>query len=231
MNISEPCTLVLFDIDGTLVDARPQAGLAFEEAFESYFGIPQAGRTVTKSGRTDFEILADVGLQHLGRALQPDEIIPLNAAYVACLKNGFGTNLPRILPGVTELLRDLSEREHIVLGLQTGNIQDAARVKLESANLWDYFSCGSFGCSAVSRQEIVAWAFQDAEDRGFVPKDVFLVGDSPSDILAGRANGCRTIGVATGDFSVQDLADVGADFVIESLLPTKPILRFITSGV
>ena len=63
MNISEPCTLVLFDIDGTLVDARPQAGLAFEEAFESYFGIPQAGRTVTKSGRTDFEILADVGLQ------------------------------------------------------------------------------------------------------------------------------------------------------------------------
>lgn len=49
MNISEPCTLVLFDIDGTLVDARPQAGLAFEEAFESYFGIPrQAARSQSR---------------------------------------------------------------------------------------------------------------------------------------------------------------------------------------
>ena len=106
-----------------------------------------------------------------------------------------------------------------MLGLATGNVEAGARIKLERGGLNGYFSFGGFGSDSEDRTEVVAAAARRASALGAsaTPDRTFVIGDTPRDVLAGKAAGFRTIAVGTGNYSTEALRVTGADLVIEDL--------------
>src|SRR5262245_1973675 len=119
----------------------------------------------------------------------------------------------RILPGIDEVLGELTERPDVMLGLATGNIERGARIKLERGNLNRYFAFGGFGSDSENRTALVRRAAELAALRcgsRVSPDDVFVIGDTPRDVEAGREAGFQTIAVATGRYAKSDLEAAGA---------------------
>ena len=105
----------------------------------------------------------------------------------------------------------------MLLGLATGNVEPGARIKLKPGNLNPYFAFGGFGSDSENRTALVRRAAEVAEVRcgeKLSPEDVFVIGDTPLDVAAGRGNGFRTVGVGTGQYSVEELRNCGATLVI-----------------
>jgi phosphoglycolate phosphatase-like HAD superfamily hydrolase len=123
------------------------------------------------------------------------------------------------MPGVELLLDDLIDRG-ILLGLTTGNVEAAAHIKLSRAGLNRFFSFGGYGSDSPERVELTRRALERATivSGGLIHPDACLaVGDTPLDISAGHAAGIRVVGVATGSYSVDELAAAAADFAIPTL--------------
>jgi phosphoglycolate phosphatase len=134
-----------------------------------------------------------------------------------------------IMPGVRELLDALAPRDDVFLALLTGNYEAGARLKLEHFDLWRYFRCGAFGDNAPDRNRLMPRALARVEACGvpFVAADAVVIGDTPLDIACARAGGARSIGVATGSHSVDDLRNADADDVFEDLSDTEAVLRAV----
>jgi phosphoglycolate phosphatase-like HAD superfamily hydrolase len=236
--------LVLFDIDGTLVltggaglramnracaeivgPAADASGAGAAEAREALSGIPVAGRT-------DWIILHDT-LLRLGLQLDDDLLGRLRERYVAHLREEIdrpGTGFHGTLPGVPSLLEALRPREDVVLGLLTGNFKDGARIKLERFDLWRFFRCGAFGDDSPDRNALVPVALGRAEACGiprFEPADVIVVGDTPHDVACAMAVGAVPVGVATGNFSSDELRACGAEIVFETLEDAEGFSRLL----
>jgi phosphoglycolate phosphatase-like HAD superfamily hydrolase len=115
------------------------------------------------------------------------------------------------------------------MGLVTGNMEAIAWLKLEKVGLDKYFHFGGFGDKIVKRSGLVKNAIKASEQTcgNLDNEKIFLIGDTPRDIVGGQKVGVRTIGVATGDFSVEDLAKAGADFVVSDLKDSGRLLKII----
>ena len=115
------------------------------------------------------------------------------------------------------------------MGLVTGNTEAIAWLKLEKTGLKKYFKFGGFGDHVMKRSGIVKKALEaSVECIGTMEREnIFLVGDTPRDILGGHKMGLITIGVATGDFSRDQLLQSGADFILENLKDTDKVLKII----
>lgn len=215
-------TLVLFDIDGTLVLTGGAGLRAMTRAVESLLGHPAALEGIPVAGRTDWIILTDV-LRRLGRDLDEPLFQRLRAQYVAFLSEEIelpGRGVKAVMPGVRPLLDRLQPREDVWLGLLTGNFVEGARIKLEHFDLWKYFRCGAFGDDAADRNALVPFALARARQEGLpdIAADrVLVVGDTPHDIACARAAGAVPIGVATGGYTVEQLRGSGAGIVFEDL--------------
>ncbi len=123
----------------------------------------------------------------------------------------------RVLPGVISMLDEMSARKDVAVGLATGNLETGARIKLERGGLNRYFTFGGFGSDSEDRTELVRKAAEKAalQCRQMIPaSDIFVIGDTPLDIAAGRQAGFSTVGVATGSYSVEQLLDSGANLAI-----------------
>jgi phosphoglycolate phosphatase len=197
-------TLVLFDIDGTLVLTGGAGLRALTRTVEAIAGHPAALEGIPVAGRTDWIILQDA-MQRLGRQLDPELFQRLRAQYIAFLREEIeqpGRGVKAVMPGVRGLLDRLHTRDGVWLGLLTGNVVDAARIKLEHFDLWRYFRCGAFGDDAADRNALVAFAVDRAR-RGGLPEiaadRVIVVGDTPHDVACAQAAGAVAVGVATGD--------------------------------
>ena len=134
-----------------------------------------------------------------------------------------------VLDGAKELLEELN-KNNILMGLVTGNLEEIAKVKLKKIGLNKYFKVGGFGSDDINRTNLVKLAIKKAEDNfNFEFNDnVFLFGDAIQDIKSGKEAGIKTIGVATGIYSEEQLKDAGADFVVENLKDKDEILRIIS---
>ncbi len=117
------------------------------------------------------------------------------------------------MPGFPELLDALSADAK--LGLATGNFSTAADIKLRHYGIDSFFDGGGFGEVSVDRAEVVKAAVENVAD-GWVPEDVFVIGDTPHDVRAALANGVKAVGVATGSYSGDELKSSGADLVFEN---------------
>jgi phosphoglycolate phosphatase len=135
-----------------------------------------------------------------------------------------------LMPGVRELLDALAPQENVYLALLTGNYEAGARLKLEYFDLWKYFPCGAFGDDAPHRNVLVPKALAAVHACGgprFDAADALVIGDTPLDVGCAAHVGARSLAVATGSHSVEELRAAGADIVLPDLGDTDQVLRVI----
>jgi phosphoglycolate phosphatase-like HAD superfamily hydrolase len=224
--------LVLFDIDGTLMGAASAGRWALKEALEAVYGeLPHLDGWAF-GGKTDPQIIHEL-LSHAG---EPPEAIAerlpsLLEAYLDRLTPHMdATPGAHLKPGIPALLDALAEREGVVLGLLTGNLERGARVKLDRFGLAERFVIGAYGSDHADRKALPAVAVSRAEratGRVFTGKEIVIIGDTQHDIECGQSLGVRAIGVATGQYSLDELAPYGADALFEDLADTERVLDAI----
>ena len=146
------------------------------------------------------------------RSVNDPEIDAVLRRYLEALAAECARNAYVALPGVAALLQRLQARTDVVLGLCTGNLERGAELKLTSAGLWSAFRFGGYGSDAEPRAEIVRAAWRRAQALGAT--DAVVVGDTPRDVLAAHDAGLPACGVATGRYSVHELAEHGAELVL-----------------
>jgi phosphoglycolate phosphatase-like HAD superfamily hydrolase len=207
----------LFDLDGTLVLTGGAGLRAFDRSFKKLFHTDGAVESISPAGKTDPDILNQICQDILGRSPLPDEEKQFFDQYVDFLKDEMSEATGfRIMPGIEALLEVLHGDERCFLGLGTGNIREGARIKLEGSGLWTFFSFGGFGSDSTSRPRLLEIAVARGKKLlkdGANFEAVYVIGDTPKDIHAGRAIGAQCIGVATGPYSTQELSEAGADRV------------------
>lgn len=213
--------LVLFDIDGTLVDCGGQTRAPFAAALEAVYGTAGDLPGYDFSGKTDPRIVLDL---MTGAGLERGQVLArLDAVrdrYLDALEAVFEPARVRRLPAVGERLEELEARADVALGLLTGNWERGARIKLSGAGLARYFRFGAFGDDSIDRDRLPPVALERAlaaVGRRFAPGETLIVGDSPLDVACARAHGIRCLAVATGWTSSERLAAAGADRVVADL--------------
>ncbi len=227
-------TLVLFDVDGTLLLTGGAGVRAMTRAFEAVFGVPDAFQGIPMAGRTDQAILLEA-LARCGAERDGGRLEAFRNLYVAILGEEIQRPSPgrRMMPGVHPLLEALAARREVVVGLVTGNYADAARVKLAHFDLARYFPWGAFGDDAPERDALVPIALARAAAAGVSvppPHRIFVVGDTPSDVACAHAAGVRALAVATGPYDPAALRASGADEVFQDLADTAAVLDALGLG-
>lgn len=222
--------VILFDIDGTLVKSIPgnTHALAFVESIKNLYGINVELDWANMAGLTD-QVIPSRLLESAGWS--KDEIAAEMPKVIAELENIYLSNFEKgsveLCPGVQDLLHTLQE-QNFTLGLLTGNLQPIAKIKLEDAGIYQYFSLGGFGSDEhLVRSELVTVAAERAGLTNDLSK-IYLVGDTPRDIEAANQAGVyNTIGVATGHSSIQSLQDAGAGLTLNTLEEQDRFLDFV----
>ncbi len=224
--------VVLFDIDGTLISGGP-AKDAFCEAMLETFGTTGAVDEVSFAGKTDPQIVRELLASVRYDSARIESSLPdLFRRYLEKLEAHLLDRPVDVLPGVPELLAALSEMEDIGVALLTGNIVGGAELKLRSAALWGHFELGSYGSDHEERDELPAIALERARRawrETIEASDAIVVGDTPRDVSCGQREGTRTLAVATGYFSFDQLTKTGADHVLEDLSATDEVLALLTA--
>jgi phosphoglycolate phosphatase-like HAD superfamily hydrolase len=214
--------LLLFDIDQTLVNTGGAGLRALDRACKKLYGLDQAMLGISPHGKTDPAIVREIlRIKLLSSTPSENEIATILEGYVFFLRDEV-RNSPtyRVLPGILLLLSELGKRDDVILGLATGNIELGARIKLERGGLNPYFPFGGFGSDAEDRTELVRKASEKAADKygaSIATSNIFVIGDTPLDIEAGKRCGFKTVGVATGSYSVDELLAAGASFAVKDL--------------
>ena len=210
--------LLLFDVDQTLVNTGGAGLRAIDRACRKLLSIQNAMEGIDPSGKTDPAIVREI-FTRLGITSDLEaHLDSVLEAYLSFLREEVQVSEKyHVLPGIVDILDQMSARADVMLGLATGNIESGARVKLERGSLNPYFAFGGFGSDSEHRAGLVRKAAEAAALKLGAPipsDDVFVIGDTPLDIDAGRACGYKTVGVATGRYSREQLHASGATFVI-----------------
>ena len=225
--------LVLFDIDGTLLWSDGAGRRAMEGALTHVFGSP-GDPGYRYDGKTDVQIARELmRLEgHDDDAIDARREAVL-AGYLERLRAELGGTEHRVqlLPGVPELLDALEPRPDVVLGLLTGNVADGAEAKLRAAGIdFARFRVNAFGSDHEHRPSLPAVAQRRARERLGLELDgtsIVVIGDTPADIECARSVRARTVAVATGRYSVDELAAHEPSAVLEDLSDTDAAVRAI----
>jgi len=221
--------LLLWDIDGTLMLGDRAGERALVVAMRTVFGIEGTLQTVEVAGRTDRLIATDLLRAH-GIEPTPESIHDFLEGYLAALPVELGRGRPRLLPGILRILEAVALRPDLAQGLLTGNLTRGAHLKLSHFDVWRYFPFGAFADDATLRNELGPHALRRANAHHaaeFRPERTFVIGDTPHDIACGKAIGAATIGVATGKFSVAELAACNPTLTLPDLDDVDGFLAFI----
>lgn len=229
-----PRTLILWDIDHTLIENGGVSKATYALAFELLAGRAPSARPVT-DGRTDFQIMHELLSANSVDTEKYVEIAQFEGVLVEAMERN-APQLPlhgHILPGVIEALEALSAMPSIVQSVLTGNIASNARVKLSAFNLdgWVDLDVGGYGSDDKNRSNLVntaQWKVLKKYGTTFDRSSTILIGDTPLDVKAAREGGARIIAVATGVYSASQLAEAGADVTLDSLADLN---RFMTTLV
>ncbi|MEA2560212.1 MAG: phosphoglycolate phosphatase [Acidobacteriota bacterium] len=213
--------LILFDIDGTLLECGLQGREALNATLDEVFGMTGSIDRFDFAGRTDPGIVLDV-LREAGLAERDivARIPEVREKYAARLEESLDSRRMRLLPGVAGHLEALARRKDVVLGLVTGNWEPGARTKLSRFDLNRYFDFGAFGCDGVERSDLPPVALERAEritGRRFLPEEALIVGDTIHDVTCAKAHGIPVLAVATGRTTAETLREGGADRVVADL--------------
>ncbi|MBS0191246.1 MAG: HAD hydrolase-like protein [Phycisphaerales bacterium] len=229
-------TLILFDIDATLLSTRGAGMRAMEAAGKALFGESCRADGVQFAGRLDPLIMRDM-LSNAGLPASRENLEAFREAYVRNMEELFrNPGLGVLMPGIQELMTRLDALSGVTLGLLTGNFEKTGLLKIRSAGL------------TTDRFEVAAWGDDSAHDpperkhlppiaveryrkkKGGDPRRVVIVGDTPHDIACARAHGHVAFGVATGKFTSAEVRASGADHVMENLSFTEEAAQRMVHG-
>ena len=227
--------LLLWDIDGTLVNSGGLGPAAFDRAIQGVFGrIPEA--QVRMSGKTDPQIVREymelMEVEDLDSL--PDVLKALELELLAVEKELAAKG--HAYEGAAALLARLHEDPRVAQSVLTGNIAPNAVIKLAAFGLDRVLDleAGAFGSDHADRRELVPIALsRQRELRGvaFEPAETWVIGDTPNDLDCARAAGARCLLVATGRFTLDELAPLGAEGVVPDLTHADHIVELLTAGL
>jgi phosphoglycolate phosphatase-like HAD superfamily hydrolase len=219
-------TLLLFDIDGTLIRSGGCGERALRLAVRDIFGTEDDLHDIEIAGRTDTRIARQL-LQKYGRAVTDAGISEILGAYLRHLPVLLRDSPGEVLPGVEALLPLLKPRGDVVLALLTGNLVRGAEHKLTRYGLWDYFAFGAYADDHYERNELGPFALARAREHGHAvtPERTFVIGDTPHDISCARAIGAKAVAVATGGYRPEQLAPHAPDILLNDMGDIPATLR------
>ena len=221
--------LILFDIDGTIMDSGKAGTRAMDTAFMELFSVRNAFQAISMAGKTDLQILKE-GFE-LYNIDYSNGIIPeFYRSYIRYLKQNIRDALGHIKPGVREALRELQAQKEFILGLLTGNIEDGARIKLDFFGLNDYFNIGAFGNDDEDRDRLLPIAVDKLFKSNSLRVsfgDCIVIGDTPRDVSCSKPYGAFSVAVATGPYSAATLSEAGADVVLNDLSDTEAFMSIL----
>ncbi len=220
--------LFLFDIDGTLIASGGAGEYSMRLAVNDMFGadIETAIAGVEIAGRTDHLITRNVFAKYgvTWTARKAAEFLDLYLRHLAeelPRKNG------RLLPGIIPLLQKLKTTPSVALALLTGNLEQGAKIKLSHYRIWEFFEFGAYADDNYDRNRLGPFAQARAKSRygvDFAPERTFVLGDTPHDIECGRAIGAKTVAIATGGNTREQLAAHAPDFLFDDLSDADAVL-------
>jgi phosphoglycolate phosphatase len=219
--------LLLWDIDGTLITTGAAGQQAIVRATAERFGGDGDLDGVEIAGRTDAGIAQQV-LQKYGVPVTDENVHSFLDDYLQLLAEELPQRQGRVMPGVLELLKRTSAQRDTTLGLLTGNLERGAKLKLGHYGLWHFFAFGAFSDDHHDRNELGAFALSRAlEGTGtkFAGSQVDVIGDTGHDIACGKAFGARTVAVATGSWSREQLAEHQPDFLFDDLSNVDEVIE------
>lgn len=222
-------TLVLWDIDGTLIHSGGAGERALLVSLETEFGIVGTLEDIEVAGRTDPWIARRV-LAKFAVPETPENIDRYLEGYLRALPQTLANPRARTLPGVRELLAALAARGDFAQGLLTGNLRRGAEIKLTHHQLWAHFAFGAFADDSEIRDELGPHALRRAREHHaveFTADRVYVVGDTPHDVACGKAFGARTIAVATGRHGIDTLRACAPTAVFADLSDTAAVLAVL----
>lgn len=235
--------VLLWDVDGTLIRGTGAGVQALGAALGGHPGGMGALRGMRLDGMTDWAIARLLcgarrhhhapqdSLEQHAAQVSADEISALLDGYLTALEELLKTQVGyHTLPGVEDVLDKLGRMPHLTHALGTGNIERGAQLKLGSLNLWSRFAFGGFAGDGEERADILRAAHRRAQTHLGQPvaeQHVLVVGDTPRDVAAAHVVGMRVMGVATGRYTAHQLAQAGADDVLNSLEQADAWLRIL----
>lgn len=232
-----PNSLLLFDIDGTMVSTGGAGVRAMHQAGQELYGPHFSINGLDFAGRLD-PLLVDELFQANCVPLSDPERIRFRARYRECLQRSpLAPPAASSMPGVLELLQVLRQTPSAVLGVLTGNFQETAEIKLSSCGIDPaQFKVSVWGDesphSPPDREHLppVAMAkYSRMFEREIPPHRVTVIGDTPHDVRCAKRNGCRSLAVATGKFTVPELQGCEPDRVVANLSDVHAIARWLLS--
>jgi phosphoglycolate phosphatase len=219
--------LVLFDIDGTLIDSGGAGVRSLDLALKDLFSIENGFHGISMAGKTDTQIIKEGIMKH---GISADGTIgAVIKAYLNYLRREINNDRKHVKPGIYEVLEELKPLQDLGLGLLTGNIEEGARIKLEPFRLNEYFPAGAFGSDDADRNNLLPIAlkrFEELFQQEIKADNCIIVGDTPRDVECAHIYGAICIAVATGPYSYDDLIEAGADCVVQDLSDRNALLQF-----
>ncbi|MCA9876081.1 MAG: haloacid dehalogenase-like hydrolase [Anaerolineales bacterium] len=228
-------TLILFDIDGTLIRSNSAGRAAMAYALTKACGTAGPLDSYHMGGKTDPRIITDL---LVAAGCSPEEIqskLPIIYDLMTAQAHETfpGKGIQACL-GVPELLAALGQRSDVVLGLLTGNIVSTAPLKLGAAGLdAGQFRVGAYGSDHMDRNQLPFIAMQRASQltgEPFEGTNTVIVGDTPADILCARAGKATAVAVASGWHSAATLAQYKPDHLLENLGDTEKVLEILLAS-
>ena len=220
-------TVLFWDIDGTLLTTGKAGVPAWEQAVREVIGHDFQLSSFRVAGLTDFQIAVRT-FEMLGVEAGEETLKSMVRRYEELLPTALPQKQGRVLPNVREILDLLERRTDVRSYLLTGNTRGGARAKLTHYDLFRYFSDGAFAEDASERTVIAARALDLARRAGPVADEaIFVVGDTPHDIHCANAIGARTVAVATGGYSLDELESHRPWRAFAELPPADEFIRLI----
>jgi phosphoglycolate phosphatase len=212
--------VLFWDIDGTLLTTARAGIYALEQALHETTGIDADLQGLRTSGLTDAEVV-ELALRTAGHDAQSETVATFLRAYERHLPATLHRREGRVLEGVMEILEDLGERSDLALYLLTGNTEAGAGAKLRHYGLDRYFRAGGAFCDGPDgRSEIARRAIGLAAGAELL----YLIGDTPYDVRCGKEIGARTVAIASGTYSLEDLERTEPWLLLDRL-PEPPRFR------
>ncbi|MDH4249371.1 MAG: HAD hydrolase-like protein, partial [Deltaproteobacteria bacterium] len=207
-------------IDGTLISTGGNGVRAMMEAYAEIWHCDPESVAYSMSGKTEFQISHELlGLLGFSEPEVNAGLPEFFRRYPRALSRHITPECTVVHPGVARLVSELAADPGVVLGLLTGNCEEAARIKLETAGLYG-FVIGAYGEHHRERADLTAVAIAAAEKTTgvrFSGRDLIIIGDTPNDIRTAHRSGARSLAVATGSFSMAELAEHEPTYLFETL--------------